>query len=662
MYTADKSLEAPEFANFRSELIRRFFNPQSYFFLCVSTQLENASSIELDLTEDDYLLVGQVMDRLVRCDDLQEMLAKLATLPRFQDFEEHLEEGVVELRDSGQSPEDVKHAIESMAHVLVDSLIDILHSPEPRAQLAHLISDPASGTMHSDTIDINEAVVDQLFSAADSAPVPEDEAIDSPASTPPIPLEEMRSPAPAPPGPNAPPSREVGSGPYRSSGHSTAATPDLEVGGERATDVLSRTIEIYESPEPPQLEEPTSPQLEANLAAVREAVAAVQGNPARSPRWGDVRQQLQSLRETAMVYGSEEIESLAFKGWRLLELRTHLGLSIDPAWARLYDRLASVLERLGNGALRGEALAEAGLLSSMFITVLQHPERAQELIGSSGLRKESRPAVAAPQAREDRSLKLPGEEDGELLRLIQEVRLDRHEQFETTSLAELEQLKPPEPATPATVAAPTAAPAAEGARGVVTRPAHATPRDPRLAAFLEEVGIYFEIVEEAIQHLLKDRSNRVALDSLELGTYSLKVAARKIDVEALARYPEHVEEYVQLLLAEGQAIELAALEAIRNGFAKLQQATCFDELQGPELRQLSNLILKYIKSLKRTPPSPPTAGDAPASRPASPSDGQSPLRDQHTGGTTNQGFSASAGSPLVSREAIDFLMVDDSDN
>ncbi|MDQ7064866.1 MAG: hypothetical protein Q9P90_11555 [candidate division KSB1 bacterium] len=157
--------QSQSFQDFRKELIRRFFNPRSYFFLCLSTQLQDMDHIAADISEDDYLLIGQVMQRLVDSSQPEQDLAALQILTRFQDFHHTLDESLHHLYQPGLAPDEMKQIIEGLAHDFVEVLIDVLHDPVEKKRLLglmHLDQTLAEAAPLTDAkiMELNESVVE----------------------------------------------------------------------------------------------------------------------------------------------------------------------------------------------------------------------------------------------------------------------------------------------------------------------------------------------------------------------------------------------------------------------------------------------------------------------------------------------------------------------
>ncbi|RMD98371.1 MAG: hypothetical protein D6814_07700, partial [Calditrichaeota bacterium] len=163
----NQMLESPD--QFRKELIRRFFHPKSYFFLCLSTQLQDISNIAKDVTEDDYFIIGQLMQHLIDADDPSEELKKLQVLDRFNDFHFTLQEALNHLHQPGLAPEDMKQTIEGLANDFVEVTIDVIHDAVQKKRLIHIITQetPSSEELAPPQEDasltqLNESVVENL--------------------------------------------------------------------------------------------------------------------------------------------------------------------------------------------------------------------------------------------------------------------------------------------------------------------------------------------------------------------------------------------------------------------------------------------------------------------------------------------------------------------
>lgn len=621
MLTADhnvacKTQGATESPEFRRELIRRFFNPKSYFFLCLSTQLENASSIATDLSEEDYLLIGQVMDVLVNEENPLGKLEQLSVIERFRDFCENLEDGVRQLRESEPSTEEMKHTIEGMAHTLVDALIDVLHAPASRARLAEIIHEQPSGDVAA-AIDINESIVEKHMSFVD--------------------------------GEAAAPSGETPVGPHT---EQKPSAKDEEAGEKAAAEsgLVVEALTVGKGREPQALQEYALRQVGAMIAAVERTLRSINSKPGNRQKWTSLCRQLQGLRDTAMIHGLEDIESFAFKGWRLLEVRARLNpFPQSGAWYRLYQQLAEAMRLTTDRDADHESSLRLSRLTDTFKVLIAHPEKIDELVTlpSSSPVKYDQSAAAAPSAAADLAkLELPGEDDEELIELITQVRHEREEQFEVPAMGQFGETTNERP-------------------GSRQKPGSSKKSRAPLAHFHEESELYFEIAEEAVQNLFVNGSSRLAVESLELGAYSLKVAARKLGLEPLARFPEHVEELAKKTMALGVPFTDAALRAISDGLGMLKQVERLEDLETPAMRQLTNQILKFTKCVEdgaaTATVAQRTSGAKSGETAVALNELQEGIREKETKGKQANVAAPSSTAQPRARDTIDFLMADESD-
>jgi hypothetical protein len=604
---------------------------------------------------------------------------------------------VLQLRESDPALESMKRTIEGMAHFLVDALIDVLHMPASRDRLYEMLQKKFPPP-ESDAVDINDSVVENLYSLAtqqqDMTPqelTPEEEVLPEPLVLDPAPRENLfddeADPYPKTP-PQETPQAAAPAEHFSPNPMATTPSPLHEKQREwRGTSAVSAPPEDFtfvltddEEPPPPsratesellsdatpeqdglnldQAHEPLAVhenarrQLDGLIKQVKEEVSVIGNWPGK---WATVRQHLQTLRETAMIHGVEEIEMLAFKGWRLLEIRAQRNLALGPAWKKLYTSLAETLHGLAAGIIEPQSMPEVMQLSATLSLLLEHPEKIGELVEPATVNRQAeRPEVmvVAPTETASRRFKLPGEDDAELISLINEVRRDRSEQL-TAPVAETSQV------SEAAVSAGVFAGQRElPDKHVEEKPPHKTPeKHPLLAQFHEETEIYFEICNEALQNIYTNPTSRLGLDSLELGVYSLKVTARKLGIESCARFPEHVEEFVKKAILMRAPLDRLHLQSIREGLEKLRHATRMDELETAAMRQVNNQVLKFLKELHEATPMPQAANHPPSNATL---DGFS-FRDEKSHAKAD---SASMSSAPINRppahDPLDFLMVDDS--
>ena len=125
-------VQKPANMDFEKELVNRFFNPRSYFFLCVSEHLRDRRPLDEPGAEEEYALVAALMDHLVNAEDTREELKKLATAEPFAEYLRILEESVERFRREALPPPKLKAAIENVAVLFLDATLACLEDSSCR--------------------------------------------------------------------------------------------------------------------------------------------------------------------------------------------------------------------------------------------------------------------------------------------------------------------------------------------------------------------------------------------------------------------------------------------------------------------------------------------------------------------------------------------------
>ncbi|MFQ5630390.1 MAG: hypothetical protein ACE5I1_16585, partial [bacterium] len=193
---------------------------------------------------------------------------------------------------------------------------------------------------------------------------------------------------------------------------------------------------------------------------------------------------------------------------------------------------------------------------------------------------------------EDFSLYMPGEDDPELLDLINEVTNRKAETDGTQDDEEdgpfFEHKQNIDLQDDSAATMPSA------------KAAHV--KDDRMANFRHEADLYFRVVDEAIEQLLLNKQSRIAFENLELAAYSLKGLARKLGLEPLAKLPELVEELVGKIILLRIFPENDTYLTLKKAFTLLKKTADINEVEKREYRELDRTLLGLIRSLDEIEP------------------------------------------------------------
>ena len=692
------------YRQFRHELIKRFFHPKSYFFLCLSTQLQDISNVATDVTEEDYLLIGQVMQHLIDAANPEELLDRFKTLERFSDFHRTLEDSIHHLHQPGLSPEEMKQTIESLANDFVEVLIDVIHDPVEKNRFMGLLkqesgTEAAAEARAEDPLkidEINESVVDEIKDRAETIPqTPENTHEEAPPVQQtdltlqedqisredlPLPVEPEHSEAlpvddsapltldmeeteaepvveEPPPVPAAPPPENVQE--HSGSGNEFFQPPE--------TNLKESDSSCHDSlAEPLSLSGKFSQEAERDIAELEALIAKLKPEEPNRGTLQKLKKRFLDLREAGMIHGFSDFEDVSRKGQMLTERLLKSSSPLSLSFIRLYQDFPPVLrlslqdddhperrkiadfiqeinrviimpdsgeyqspfiqEREESGKVEAEAgAAQTSPLAADTETaqpVPDYPEPEPEsdapqltLQMEEERPEEERPpvqqepsqdipALEAPPVAEEpvrsiepletdfdeetRDLRLPGEDDPELLKLIQEVAgHDQHQNNNQTS--------------PTSVDSGSANPDAQLDQLlnelIAAGQARVSIQDDAIRNFQNEAKLYFKVIAEALGNLKENGKDRLALENLELASYSLKGLGKKLGLEHIANFPELVEEYVGKLILLHQPLKIGNLTLITEGFTYLARVADKKDIEHDRMRQVERQLLKAIRSL-----------------------------------------------------------------
>jgi hypothetical protein len=131
------------YEEFRTDLIKRFFNTQSYFFLSLSAHLQKISDTANKITEQDYLVVSQVLERLIDSENPSSQLSSLNEIDCFRNFSACLDENCRKLFLPDHTPEEIEATIDILANNFSCTLIEIIHHEQDSSRLFKIFAIPS---------------------------------------------------------------------------------------------------------------------------------------------------------------------------------------------------------------------------------------------------------------------------------------------------------------------------------------------------------------------------------------------------------------------------------------------------------------------------------------------------------------------------------------
>ena len=139
--------------HFRTELINRFFHSDSYFLHCFGQHLQAFLDEGGNSNNNEYLLIGNLMDKLVASQNVTPEFESILALQGFEEFKERLSNGIQYLYESDLEPEKMKIEIESLAQSMFGSAVAVFQNEESNHEIKSLLG---INLIPADSVDVLE--------------------------------------------------------------------------------------------------------------------------------------------------------------------------------------------------------------------------------------------------------------------------------------------------------------------------------------------------------------------------------------------------------------------------------------------------------------------------------------------------------------------------
>ncbi|MFQ5706478.1 MAG: hypothetical protein ACE5HO_03465 [bacterium] len=622
--------------DFDKELIKRFFHPKSYFFYCISHQLELILDHDHS-NNDDYLLFGNLLDKILNSENKVVELEKLAQIRGFATFYETLNQGVSRLRDSDLDTEQMKIEIERLAQSLVTTTLNALHSQAARLELDHYLGlqKKNSQVLHVEesTTDLAETVATDETLAGEPLPetVPTLEQGDHAESIVEPENNESNHEPPSAVSENAVTDVPLESPPdfseldgqeekdflqNTSVGREASAEDgtDYDIAKEGGSDFSPQTQSNYVSREPASIVNAFQDEIEELLADLQYTFDKLNNTLPTQEFWQTCQCIFENIKESSMIYGFEAFEQIATKaqhlcapaanraddvaGWHLTRIRETLALlnRLNFSEAESFDeaQIREHVQKMGLppeedreqpvAAEKPEKPAAENPLPSVDPVVNHDPVQDTPLEtpnGSPGqglpqelniARNQSDPATGS-------QITLPGEDDVEIKKLIGEL-------SNGTSASPVEEAGMREEAVDPWERSE------DLNEEIVDRLSWDTQeaKFDGVQVFKEEAALYFNLIDDALQILQEQPNNRKALEDLELTAKSIQNLCVKLNLEPLCKLPEAIEALVVHLMGTDTELAQSTSAAIREAYSHLRKVERLEDAEKREFKQLVTRI------------------------------------------------------------------------
>ncbi|MFQ5675316.1 MAG: hypothetical protein ACE5G1_05415 [bacterium] len=549
---------------FRDELLKRFFHPDSYFSHCFANHLQSILD-EHGNSNNEYLLVGNLMDKLQASDKVLEDIQALTALTGFEGFGQRLDEGIQYLFDTDLEPEKMKLEIEGLAQSLFQDSLDVIQNEDANNDFKEFIgvqvpvSDPEISTEEENAVAEPEELPLKkadprapILSSADRQDIAS--AAETVAGGTSFRLEDSKN------------AFDIGeferglleegglSKPAEESDEQTTTVAAPHVGGEH--DALALTVKHLDR----QVEKVLT-LIDSN-SQIHEQITELDGLFA-------------GLVSPAMIYGLDAVEEVAIKARRFLTyLKT--GPEFEDSLARnVLREAAQVLKAaLGEDAGSPDAATIKDLCAKLGDPD-KIPAESYELVDQ---KKTAEPVLdTLPQSQElqeeeiDLSqLKLPGED--EIVGLIGEITRQNRGGEDKGLVRET---------------------AGQEQRSEVVFAEVSEPAQTReLESYMSQANLYLSVVDQAMEILASQPGHKTALEDVELACNSLSTLSLKMNFDELAELPGLVADLVKNIAANRYSLSKEEHGLIDSAFTQFRRLSSIVETDKAEFKAVLASIQK----------------------------------------------------------------------
>jgi hypothetical protein len=514
-----------------------------------------------------YLLLGNIIDKLVMCDDTVAELHKLARIEGFDEFYGELDAGIILLRRSDLDAEKMKIEIEKLTHKLLDIALISLDNASISDDI-HRFLDESKKEVEATGPSITEPDYAEQDNPEESTELssgePEKEFVSEEESD-----REVKSP-----GGIEQAFSDTG-GPVASTEHQSMPSKDKnENENENENKITSEPASIAQS---------YLSELKKRTDDFQKVLNLLTNEPEGARLWRKCFLVFERIAEESMICGFEAFEQIAIRVKAfILKVIDGQVKEIQHAIS-LLDEVRDVLDMLMAADIEH---VEPGTVKKI-CSQLRDPEeywRSKDDVksklpeGQDSVEPETDDAASVSQndippvagGKKD-EMTLPGEEDDDLKKLIREVSEEK--------LADEQKDKKDDP-----VKESKTTPASHSISSANLRPSRIKDRKNGhsrgdFKAFKEKADLYFSVLEESLELLEAQPDDRTLLEDLELASESLHSLTLKLDVEPLSDFPAYFAKLIKDILATDFTLSEVDQQLLKEALDCYKGLNSIDELE-----------------------------------------------------------------------------------
>lgn len=312
----------------------------------------------------------------------------------------------------------------------------------------------------------------------------------------------------------------------------------------------------------------------------------------RETFYADWLSMAKEIKTVAMMNGQQEVEAVADRIYRLVNILAAFKASISDEIVQILKQGQHLIESITLVCQDPEDVMSTIKSFDSFITETESsllnndsPDTREDSADASAAEQdsnadevicdeegESRGIIQAKGAdRLTEEFKIPGEDDPELLILIQEISNVNNKDTDVNGVSEnlpSERSGDPESDFFAADRFDSSDLLHTGEQSLDDDVAD----DIDIKIFLEESAIYFKLSRDSITELIRDRYNETALENLELASSCLKSQTIKFGFEEISDIPRKIENLVTFSINKSIKLTPNVLETIQEAIQLLESA------------------------------------------------------------------------------------------
>ena len=510
--------------HFRTELINRFFHSESYFLHCFGHHLQALLDEGGNSNKNEYLLVGNLMDKLVASQNVTSEFESILALQGFEEFKERLSNGIQYLYESDLEPEKMKIEIESLAQSMFGSAVAAFQNEESNHEIKSLLGINLIPADSVDVLELQEPSSEGPGLTESEFSMEEKDGMDA------IPrnqFEEKDFLLPVDEGKDANPDElEVGL---------------VEEDGSRNSahdDVILTNSEV--SQKPASVDEAFHLAVGNQVNELQNKIDLLSSENHNSNSLQKCDEIFENILSSSMICGFDAVEEVAAQARRFLANLSRQS-NFDGCLAiSLLTETVSVLKMiLENDPDNVDEQAISNLCQNLLNPNTVVPTKEDDSVAPKQNKEKNDEPVNSGHSNLD-EFKLPGED--EIFSLISEISgnspLQQGVDMPPKSLPE------PEPEISADVM-------------------QAEPED-LFSSYKQQAELYFKVIEQALNLLEGQPGHKTALKDIELACKSLVELLMKMNLDSIAETPALMSKLINSIISNRYSLSTHEHSLIKN--------------------------------------------------------------------------------------------------